>query len=682
MRLIDLKLAPKIIILLTVVVFGLMAAYAIFQVAKIEKGLNEDAEKNHVILLSNSLGVFEKSMWEFDKEISLKGMQPLFESGTIKSIRIFDTKGNLFTGLQSTKDVHGKTILASYPSSSSKYVDLDIGSPAEPKKPYSELRSEAISPMENFPNHQHRLVGSLWWKENSNPEPKFLGTAVLDFSTDYITNRVREQKIGFVILATGLSFAILVLTFLFLEVQVIRPIRRLMQASLDVAHGKYTTLKATISHDEIGNLTENFNFMVNKIEHNLNLIRGLSEASQEIVKCKEPKEVATVYGNYARKLVQAESIEIWINSQNENASDARGLIRLSDNKEIGDSDPIFSRIIVTKDIFEEEKECNDKNADFILALIVPLLNSNNVLLGMVEIFYNRNKVKYGEEEVRIIKGLAVSLITAIENYWHVLKEKGRANLERDLELASSVQDSIISKAFKKSEIYDINTYYKTASQCGGDWFGVYEFAPDKILVLFGDVTGHGTPAALITAVTRGAADMLKQFVFNDPQKINESLPALALQYINECIVQTGRNSYFMTMVAAYFDFTQEKMYASSAGHTPPAMIFKNEDKVEVKYVYPASGFRLGFESGVKYEIQIFNFKPSQQIVFYTDGIVEGENKASKEYGFKRFKASIELHGNESPETFLKNITDDAFKFFNGVQPKDDIALLLLRFLKK
>jgi sigma-B regulation protein RsbU (phosphoserine phosphatase) len=419
--------------------------------------------------------------------------------------------------------------------------------------------------------------------------------------------------------------------------------------------------------------------MVQKIEHNLNLIRGLSEASQEIVKCKDPKEVAEVYGKYAQKLIQSENVEIWINSQQEQTIESGSLVRLSDNKEIQANDPMFQKIVIKSGM---DPHNNENSSDFEHALVIPLINSKNKVLGMVEIFYRQNKVKYAEEEVRIIKGLGVSLTTAIENYWHVLKETGRANVERDLELAGAVQDSLISRSFPTSDIYDISTYYKTASQCGGDWFGVYYFENNKVLVLFGDVTGHGTPAALMTAVTRGAADMLKQLLeVNDKNPI-ENLPAKALEYINECINQTGRQSYFMTMVATLFDFKEEKMYASSAGHTPPAFLHQEHGKSIVKYIYPKIGSRLGFEPSAKYESQTFDFHPGNEILFYTDGIVEGENKTGKEYGFKKFKSSMENHHADDPNQFLKNISDDAFLFFDGVPPKDDIAMLLVRFLKK
>ncbi len=571
----NLKLAPKIITLLIIVIFGLMSIYGIFQISRMEKSLNSDAEKNHILLLSNSLGVFSKSIWEFDKDISTRGMSPLFDGGTVQSIRIFDVRGNLFNGLRFSKSVDGKNQIDAIVDDHFKYSDLKIGEPSKAKMIYNDKPSLMVASIENYPEQRHRLVASLWWKENSDASPNFLGNVVMEFSTKYIKELIHEQKIIFVGLSVMLSVSILFLTFIFLEFQVIFPIAKLMQVSLEVASGKFTILKPRNAKDEIGSLTDNFNYMVNKIERNLTLIRGLSEASQEIVKCKYPVEVGEVYGMYAKKLLKATRIEIWINSLSEASTDAINMKRLSDNKDSDKSDLSLQKMISTKDVIRLE-EINSE--DFIHVMVVPLLNSNHILLGMVEIFYNKNEVKYGEEEVRIIKGLAVSLSTAIENYWHVLKEKDRANLERD----------------------------------------------------------------------------------------------------NQCIHQTGRQTYFMTMVAALFNFKEGKMYASSAGHTPPAFVFPKEGKSEIKYIYPANGSRLGFDAEYQYQSQTFDFKPGQQILFYTDGIIEGESPAGKEYGLKKLKQSMEIHGAEAPDNFVQKIADDAFKFFDGTPAKDDIAMLVIR----
>lgn len=522
-----LKLSHKIIILLVFIVFGSISIFSFFQIKKIEKDLINDAEKNHALLLTNALNLVAKSVWDFDLDVCANAITPLFDGGTVKKIQIFNTNGELFYGIEADKNKDSLIVLD---PSKQNYEKLNLGKPSEYKQNYNDIPSKMISPIENFPNQEHRIVASLWWKDPLKKSPKFLGTMIMNFSTKYIGLRIQDQKMNFMLLSIGLSLIILILTFIFLQIQVISPIRRLMKASLDVSKGIFTKPKPLNNHDEIRNLTDNFNFMVDKIEANLQL------------------------------------------------------------------------------------------------------------------------------------------------------EKDRANFERDLELTKSVQNTLLARGFPKSERYDIHTFYKSASQCGGDWYGVYELSPDKILILFGDVSGHGTPSALITAVTCGAADMLIQYMQNN--KLNtENLPSRVLESLNKCIYLACRESYLMTMVAIYIDFQIEKMSISSAGQTPPAIIQLKDGKPSARLIYPPIGFRLGFKNDLRFETKTYDFHPSQKLFLYTDGIVEGENTEDQQYGNRNFKKSMENHFHKTPEEFLNAIADDFFQYSKGSPQADDITLLLLRFLK-
>ncbi|WP_397601384.1 SpoIIE family protein phosphatase [Silvanigrella sp.] len=682
------KLAPKIIILLLIVTLGVMSIYSFYQVRRAEKSFNADAEANHVLLLSNSLGFLSKSLWELDKDIAARGMKPLFEAETVINIQIYDAEGNFFSGFQYNLNKENKKELVEY-EDRHKEKDLPAKELVLKKTKFDLVPSKMVSPMINLTDDKHRLVGSLWWKETEISDPKFLGFVVLNFSTEYIAKRLLEQKLSFILFTLGLSLSILVLTYSLLEKQVINPIRKLMQASLDIADGRFTRLQSRTrfqigsGEDEIDKLTTNFNFMVDKIEHSLNMIRGLSEASQAIVKCMNINESIQIYEKYLKDLIRVLKVEVWLNEDNEASDESKPVVRVSDQKKMENKNGISEKLQTDKNFINEDSKFSfsDDYVNFSI-LAVPLLNSKNKKIGIIELYFTKGSVDNSDESRGIINSLTTSLITAIENDWYVLREKNRANLERDIELASAVQDSIISKSFPESRFYDSSTFFKTASQCGGDWFGVYEVEDGKILVLFGDVTGHGTPAALITAVTRGSADMLLQFIKLGKADISKDFPSQVLQFINECIVETGKQTYLMTMVAALIDFKNQKIFASSAGHTPPAIITTLQGKNEVKYIYPSTGSRLGFAKGALYETKEFEFIPGQKIIFYTDGIVEGESPKLKEYGLKNFKKSMESHGAQEPEEFIKNITNDAYTFFSGAPQKDDIALLAIRFLNE
>ena len=673
------KLAPKIIILLVIIIFGIMSVYGFFQIQTIKKNLSNDAEKNHIILLANSLETLSQSLWDMNPKAAIKAMNPIFQFGTVKSFKLYDAKGALFTGLQFTQSVDGIIKIIPVPSEHANFLDLNLGDPASSRIPYSDNVINNIEPMINYPNQNHRLISSLWWKYESDQNPRLIGHVVMDFSTEFIVQRTNEQIISFVYLTIGLSLIILILTFSFLRLQVISPIENLFNASHDMSNGIFTLSKRSKFQDEIGKLIDNFNLMVSKIEKNLNVIRAMSDAAQEIVNCVDLKNASEIFDSYIQKLVKSNKVEVWINFEVNENDEIKSLVRISDNKRITNTDSTFQKIILAHDIIEQGR--SDQNGE-LNSILSPLINSHNILVGMIEIFFDKANSKLEDDEKRIIKNLALSLTTSIENYRNILKEKVRFAMERDFELAGVIQDALISRTIDQSNYYNLATFYKAANKCGGDWFGTYSYGEDKLLVLFGDVTGHGVPAALVTAVARGASDMLRQTLPAKEDHDFEQMPPKALEYLNECIYLMGHQTYFMTMMAVLFDFKKQKIYASSAGQTPILHMSAESGENTVKYLYPWNGPRLGFESFVAYESRQFDFKPNDRILLFTDGLTEGENLDGIQFGHRRLRALAENIFDEDRELLLNNIIKEANDYCDGVTQKDDIALMLIDFLRQ
>ncbi len=81
-------------------------------------------------------------------------------------------------------------------------------------------------------------------------------------------------------------------------------------------------------------------------------------------------------------------------------------------------------------------------------------------------------------------------------------EKERINLlnsiRKDLELARANQENLVSFQFPPSPNYKIYTSYKPMDLVGGDLI-TYDVLPSGDLdILFGDVTGHGIAAAMVS----------------------------------------------------------------------------------------------------------------------------------------------------------------------------------------
>ena len=96
----------------------------------------------------------------------------------------------------------------------------------------------------------------------------------------------------------------------------------------------------------------------------------------------------------------------------------------------------------------------------------------------------------------------------ITRFMGEMKEKAR--LENEVKVAQLVQSSFFPNDDITIGPVDISAFYQPASECGGDWWGYVE--DENVLVLIiADATGHGVPAALLTATANCSINTIKLF---------------------------------------------------------------------------------------------------------------------------------------------------------------------------
>ncbi|WP_218110083.1 HAMP domain-containing protein, partial [Oligoflexus tunisiensis] len=85
------------------------------------------------------------------------------------------------------------------------------------------------------------------------------------------------------------------------------------------------------------------------------------------------------------------------------------------------------------------------------------------------------------------------------------REREKTRLSQALSTAQTVQNTFFKDTRIRNGRLNITSFYKPASECGGDWWGRFSLSHGKELILIGDATGHGVPAALVTAMAYTAA---------------------------------------------------------------------------------------------------------------------------------------------------------------------------------
>ncbi|HNV69849.1 MAG TPA: SpoIIE family protein phosphatase, partial [Candidatus Ozemobacteraceae bacterium] len=179
----------------------------------------------------------------------------------------------------------------------------------------------------------------------------------------------------------------------------------------------------------------------------------------------------------------------------------------------------------------------------------------------------------------------------------------------DLEVARIVQENLFPKDELRIGEYCLFGRSFPATELGGDYLDLRLLPEDRVLIVIGDVSGHGVPAALVMALAKGAADV---------QCEKNAAPNEILGAMNRALVGSVRRKRFMTCFLAVLDTRRHELCFSNAGHCDPILIGVNgtvEHIVNRNHV-------LGIKSQTVFSTSTLEVNPGDRIVLYTDGLVE------------------------------------------------------------
>jgi serine phosphatase RsbU (regulator of sigma subunit) len=248
----------------------------------------------------------------------------------------------------------------------------------------------------------------------------------------------------------------------------------------------------------------------------------------------------------------------------------------------------------------------------------------------------------------------------------------KAKIEQELEVAKAIQETLVpSDAPVTKSTLSFAGFYQPAAQTGGDWWTWAELSGGKILIVIGDVTGHGVPSAMITAAAKAACDVARH-VYQDEVTVTR-----LLEIMNHAIFESAQRRFVMTCFASIVDTKARTITYANAGHNFPYLFRSGDGKGEFGSLM-IRGNRLGDDPTSTYEAKTTDLVAGDVLVWYTDGIVECEGEAGEEYGEKRFRTSVRKAAALDAGEMRDAIIADAAGYFGQTARKDDITMVVGR----
>lgn len=253
----------------------------------------------------------------------------------------------------------------------------------------------------------------------------------------------------------------------------------------------------------------------------------------------------------------------------------------------------------------------------------------------------------------------------------VLSQRLRAAYETaDAEIReiAELQHSLLPAEPPRVPGLDVAVHYRTANRAGGDYYDFFPQPDGSLGLLVADVSGHGTPAAVLMAIAHSIAHAATA---------TPGRPGAFLTHLNANLAgRYNRHSgSFITAFAAVFDPYKNTLTYASAGHIPPRLL-RSADGARVP-LNRVQRLPLGIgPTRTHYPEQTVPFASGDQVVLFTDGVTESENREGEFYGVERLDAVLAERPSGAGSA-LGRILADLDTFTDG-PPADDRTIVVVR----
>jgi serine phosphatase RsbU (regulator of sigma subunit)/CHASE1-domain containing sensor protein/anti-sigma regulatory factor (Ser/Thr protein kinase) len=239
------------------------------------------------------------------------------------------------------------------------------------------------------------------------------------------------------------------------------------------------------------------------------------------------------------------------------------------------------------------------------------------------------------------------------------------SVEQELGTARSIQHALLPKDLPKLEGWKIAYHYQPAREVGGDFYDFLSLDEGRVGIVIGDVSGKGIAAALVMANT--------QSVLRAVARRGSIPPGQVLAEANEVLYAYIPAGTFVTCFYGILDPKSGRIIYANAGHDPP-YLQRNGDAQELM----ARGMPLGLMPGMPYEEKESVLAAGDDLLFYSDGLVEAHDPEGEMFGFPRLRKLIMSQSAGSGEELVDFLLAELNRFTGtDSEQEDDITLVTL-----
>ncbi len=295
-------------------------------------------------------------------------------------------------------------------------------------------------------------------------------------------------------------------------------------------------------------------------------------------------------------------------------------------------------------------------------------------LGVIRL-YSRTARAFSESDRRLLRAIAHQAAVAVEQARLLKLQERDAILYRQLQLAADVQRRMLPRHVPTFQCLDVAARYAPSFELGGDFYDLFELGA-SLGVAIGDVVGKGMAAALLMSAVRASLRAHVQDLYD----IDE-----VLSRVNAALCRDTLENEFATVWYGVVDPRLLRLTYCSAGHEPPFVVRAPEGRAAAQadvVELPIGGMAVGIDPAQIYHRGVFDLRPGDVLVAFTDGLPDTLGFGGQRFGKARLRAAVLSLLAAEPDAGANRILEHVFwelrQFAGILERPDDQTVVIVR----
>jgi sigma-B regulation protein RsbU (phosphoserine phosphatase) len=255
----------------------------------------------------------------------------------------------------------------------------------------------------------------------------------------------------------------------------------------------------------------------------------------------------------------------------------------------------------------------------------------------------------------------------------IVGELRRANafIDAEVDRIAAIQRALLPSAPPTVAGLEVAASSQTSDRAGGDFYDYAAIAPDRLVIVIADASGHGPSAAVVAA-------MLNAILHTYPatRKSPDTQPAMGevLTFANAQLADKQIEHTFVTAFMGLWNGQDHTLTYARAGQNPPLL---RTASGELRELDDVGGIPLAILPETTYEQHVLELSSGDVLVLFTDGIIDAINSRREPFGEQRLREAVsKITGTASQ--MLAGLLASLRHHTQNTPPPDDQTLVVLR----